>query len=185
MCFPHSSGISRISGISRLSGKWTFWYGLLLLSKQSCLRIRPLPLCLIREQKTHAFSKPCLCPRDTRHFRRFRTVWSAKPLFHRIRMQIRDLRRFRVTPSFWQGTKARFVWDPDLRDRERERRFCTPEQKSVSQPCEPENRYNPCSKPAGRAAQDLILSCDRGRLLQDWESPNPQKCRWECWEECQ
>ena len=38
-----------------------------------------------KKKKNHAFGEPCLCPRDTRHFRHFRRfhgVWAGKTLFH-------------------------------------------------------------------------------------------------------
>ena len=57
-----------------------------------------------REQKT-AFGKPCLCPRDTRHFCHFR----CKALVLLVRTQIRHFRRFRLKRPLFGGIKARFT----------------------------------------------------------------------------
>ena len=57
----------------------------------------------------HAFGKPCLCPRDARHFRHFRCfhgVQAAKPLFYWLERKFVFFAIFVKTSSFWQGAKA-------------------------------------------------------------------------------
>ena len=66
-----------------------------------------VPTCSFGEQKKGAFGKPCLWPRDTRHFRRL-TV-SSKTLVSLVRTQIRYFRRFRHNPRLFGGTQARFT----------------------------------------------------------------------------
>ena len=70
-------------------------------------------LVLFQGTKNHAFGKPCLCPRDTRHFCHFRRFTgfelSSKALVLPVRTRIRHFRRFRQNPSRFGGTKARFT----------------------------------------------------------------------------
>ena len=53
--------------------------------RHSLGRVVPLTVRNLRNlsgTKNHAFGKPCLCPRDTRHFCRFHGVWAALPLLY-------------------------------------------------------------------------------------------------------
>ena len=54
--------------------------------------------------RNHAFGKPCLCWRDTRHFRHFRRLGKALVLL--VRLQIRHFRLFRQNPLILAGDKG-------------------------------------------------------------------------------
>ena len=59
-----------------------------------------------------AFSKPCLCLSDTRHFRhlrRFRGSEERSPCFQGVECKFVIFAVFVKTAPFWQGTKTRFT----------------------------------------------------------------------------
>ena len=60
----------------------------------------------VREEKKHAFGKPCLCLCDTRHIRHFccfHGVRGAKPSFCWVSVQIRHLSCLHQKPFFFGG----------------------------------------------------------------------------------
>ena len=64
---------------------------------------------LIQGRTNPAFSKPCLCLSDTRHFRHFRRFRGSEeqsPCFQRIECKFVIFAVFVKTPPFWQGTKT-------------------------------------------------------------------------------
>ena len=67
-----------------------------------------------------AFGKPCLCPRDTRHFRHFRRFMGFEqqnPCFYLLECKFVIFAVFVKNPLLFGGTKARFTkstvsWTP-------------------------------------------------------------------------
>ena len=74
---------------------------------QSSLQLRHAGA--LKQGRTNpAFSWPCLCLSDTRHFRDFRSFRERNLCFQWV-MQIRHFAVFVKTAPFWQGTKTRFT----------------------------------------------------------------------------
>ena len=67
---------------------------------------------ILQGRANPAFSKPCLCLSDTRHFRhfhRFRGSEERSPCFQWVECKFVIFTVFVKTASFWQGTKTRFT----------------------------------------------------------------------------
>ena len=83
--------------------------GCLLLILQTLKQLGFLKRMFYRgsENKKPCIGKPCLCTRDTCHFRH--RVGAAQPLFDWLEREFVIFAVFVKPPSFWQGARARFT----------------------------------------------------------------------------